>query len=206
MNRKRADAIEQQLRGAVGQALRGTTFFRGELTLVVDRSRVLDALRFLRDSPGLEFDFPVDVAGVDYLEHPERRFPERFAVTYHLLSRRTEERLRVQAPVPEDDAVCPSAVGLWRLADWTEREIFDMFGIRFEGHPDLRRILTWEGFEHHPLRKDYPLKGLGERDSFPVVADDFPDAARSRREPSALDRRFRERHGKPPGQGASSAL
>ena len=181
MNHERAAIIERQVREAFGDAVRGATFQRGELTLVIDRTRALDALRHLRDTAGLDFNFPVDIAGVDYLEHPERRFPERFAVVYHLLSWKTEERIRVQAPVPEDDAVCPTAVGLWRLADWTEREIFDMFGIRFEGHPDLRRILMWEEFEDYPLRKDYPLKGRGERDRYPVIEDDFPDAARSRR-------------------------
>ncbi|HOI55732.1 MAG TPA: NADH-quinone oxidoreductase subunit C [Phycisphaerae bacterium] len=186
MNQPRADSIVQHVRTKFAGALRGATVHRGELTLVVARERVLDVLAFLRDDESLRFDFPIDLTAVDYRDHPRREFPERFAVIYHLLSTATEERLRVKAPVPEDDPVCPSAVGLWSLANWTEREVFDMFGIRFDGHPDLRRILMWEEFEHHPLRKDYPLRGLGERDRYTVVKDDFPQAARSRRqEPAA---------------------
>jgi NADH-quinone oxidoreductase subunit C len=161
------------------------TFYRGELTLVVARERVVDVLAFLRQAEGLRFDFPIDLTAVDYRDYPNREFSERFAVVYHVLSTVTEERLRVKAPVPEDDPVCPSAVKLWSLANWTEREVFDMFGIRFDGHADLRRILMWEEFEHHPLRKDYPLRGLGERDRYTVVKDDFPQAARSRRQEPA---------------------
>jgi len=192
VNAERAREIEERIGQWFGESLRGAIFFRGELTLIVDRERVLDVLRYLRDTAGMDFNFPVDIAGVDYLEYPRKDFPERFAVVYHLLSWKTEERIRVKAPVPEDDPVCPSAVELWALANWTEREIFDMFGIHFTGHPDLRRILMWEEFGDYPLRKDYPLQGLGERESYPVVEDDFPEAARSRREPSAIDRRFDE--------------
>lgn len=196
MTDDRANAIAEQVRaelGARADALRSSTVFRGELTLTADRDGVLDVLRILRDTPGLDFNFPVDIAGVDYLGHPQPPQVERYAVVYHLLSWQTEERIRVRAPVPEDDPVCPSACGLWSLANWTEREIYDMLGVRFTDHPDLRRILMWEGFTHHPLRKDYPLKGLGERGSFPRMADDFPDAARSRRQPSKIDREFEQR-------------
>ncbi|MBN2582199.1 MAG: NADH-quinone oxidoreductase subunit C [Planctomycetes bacterium] len=182
MNQQRANDILQQTRERFADALRGSAFFRGELTLIVSRESVLGVLAFLRDTQGLEFTFPIDIAGVDYRDHPKREFSERFAVVYHLLSPNSEDRIRIKAPVPEDDPTCPSAVGLWSLANWTEREVYDMFGIRFEGHPDLRRILMWEEFEHFPLRKDYPLRGLGERDDFAVVADDFPQAARSRRQ------------------------
>jgi len=192
MNAERAKEIGDQIGRQFADSLRGTVFFRGELTLVVDRGKVLDALGYLGDTAGLDFNFPVDIAGVDYLESPAKDFPERFAVVYHLLSWKSEERIRVKAPVAELDAVCPSAVGLWPLANWAEREIFDMFGIHFTGHPDLRRILMWEEFEDYPLRKDYPLQGRGERDAYPVVEDDFPEAARSRREPSAREQEFED--------------
>lgn len=193
MNRQRADSIVANVNAAVPDALRSHSLFRGELTLVVERGRVLDVLRHVRDCGELAFNFPVDIAGVDYLNYPQPPFEERFAVTYHLLSWKSRERLRIQAPVPEDAPVLPSATALWSLANWTERELYDMFGIRFQGHPDLRRILMWEGFESHPLRKDYPLKGLGERSNFDRVADDFPLAAESRRlTPSDVDRQLQD--------------
>lgn len=188
MRQERAEVIVENVRAAVAGGVRSHSLHRGELTIVVERGKVLDVLRHLRDAAELSFNFPVDIAGVDYLKHPRPPFVERFGVTYHLLSWKSEERVRVQAPVPEDDAVVPSATALWSLANWTEREVYDMFGIRFSNHPDLRRILMWEGFESHPLRKDYPLKGLGERSNFDRVEDDFPQAAESRRlTPSAVD-------------------
>jgi NADH-quinone oxidoreductase subunit C len=128
----------------------------------VRRGRILEILRVLRDEGG--FDALMDLTAVDYLNQGK---PERFAVVYQLMSFSTLARFRVKAWVPEGDAWIDSASGLWRSAPWAEREVFDLFGISFKGHPDLKRILLPEGYEGHPLRKDYPLTGRGERMNFP---------------------------------------
>jgi NADH-quinone oxidoreductase subunit C len=109
----------------------------------------------------------VDVTAVDYLEYRGAR--DRFAVIYLLASTETNERLTVKVFVNDPDPLLPSAVPLWEGAGWLEREVFDMFGIRFQGHPDLRRILMPDEFTAYPLRKDYPLRGRGERHNFPVL-------------------------------------
>lgn len=128
--------------------------FRGEATVRVERDTLLDVCRFLRDEPSLAFVFLSDLSGVDYeTEHP------RFEVVYTLYSFVNACWLRLKVRVPEEDCVCPSVTGLWLGANWHEREAYDMFGIRFEGHPDLRRILMWDRYPYHPLRKDFPLAG-----------------------------------------------
>jgi NADH-quinone oxidoreductase subunit C len=125
---------------------------RGQAVVVLDRAALPAAFRTLHDHAELRFDLLSDVTAVDYLG----RAP-RFEVVYQLYSVPLNHRLRVKVPVPEDDAVVPTASGVWRAANWGERECFDMFGIRFAGHPDLRRILMYPEFQGHPLRKDYPL-------------------------------------------------
>lgn len=122
----------------------------GHTELAVDRGQLIEVLRTLKESPATSCDLLLDVCAVDY---PERA--ARFDVVYHLTSLGTGQRFRVKVAVGEDDPVVPTAYGLWRAADWFEREAFDMMGIRFEGHPNLRRILTHEAFQGHPLRKDY---------------------------------------------------
>ena len=128
----------------------------GELTLTVAPERILEVLLKLRDDPASKFEILIDIAGVDY---PER--PQRFEVVYHLLSPRLNQRLRVKIAADEATQV-PSAIPVFPNADWYEREAFDMFGILFSGHPDLRRLLTDYGFQGHPLRKDFPLTGYVE--------------------------------------------
>jgi NADH-quinone oxidoreductase subunit C len=123
----------------------------GDATALVERAAILDVLGLLKDDPALEFDMLTDLTAVDYLP----RTP-RFEVVYHLVSTRRVYRVRIKAPVPEEDASIASAVDLFRSANWMEREVWDLYGIRFEGHPDLRRILLYEEFEGYPLRKDYP--------------------------------------------------
>ncbi len=148
-----------------------TVHFRGQETVVVRKQNILHILRFLRDDPDLQYNFLMDISGVDYLSYPDpayRRFG-RFAVVYQLYSQKSNSRFRVKAMVPEDDLTIDSAYPLWKIADWTEREYYDMFGVTFNGHPDHRRILTPEGFTAFPLRKDYPVRGRGERDSFPRI-------------------------------------
>ena len=145
--------------------------FRGQETIVVKKEKILDILRFLRDDPELQYNFCMDIGGVDYLAYPDEtlRGLGRFAVVYQLYSQKFNTRFRVKAMVPEQDLTIDSAYPLWKIADWTERELYDMFGVTFKGHPDHRRILTPEGFTAFPLRKDYPVKGRGERDSFPKL-------------------------------------
>ena len=126
---------------------------RGQAVLVVDRAALAATLRTLRDHPELRFEMLSDVTAVDYLG----RTP-RFEVVYQLYSITHNHRLRVKVPLDDGDPSVPSAAGLWKSANWAERETWDMFGIRFTGHPDLRRILMYEEFEGHPLRKDYPLQ------------------------------------------------
>ena len=122
-------------------------------SVIVDKAKILEALFFLKIDPGCDFDMLTDLFGVDnYKEKP------RFELIYFLNSLKNKTRLAVKVGLEEGDSV-PTASGIWKAAEWFEREIYDMFGIRFEGHPDLRRILLDDEFEGHPLRKDYPLEG-----------------------------------------------
>ena len=125
---------------------------RGQAVVVVPRERVLDALRALRDDSGLAFDVLADLTVVDYLGREPR-----FEVVYQLNSLSQHHRVRVKAGVPGDDPSIASATPLWNSALWAEREAWDLFGVRFVGHPDLRRILMYPEFEGHPLRRDYPV-------------------------------------------------
>lgn len=139
--------------------------FRGDMRAVVPRDELFVALKFMRDARG--FDLLVDITCVDYLNY--RQALDRFGLVYLLANTRTNERITLRTFVNDPEPTVSSAVPLWSGADWLEREVWDMFGIRFEGHPDLRRILLPEEFTAHPLRKDYPLQGRGERHNFPVL-------------------------------------
>ena len=149
--------ILQRLRDRFGGAVVDTHEYRGDATLVVERGTLVDVLRFCRDEPALGFDVLMDLTAVDYQKYPGREDGPRFEVVYHLYSLRWNHRIRVKVRVDEDDAVVPTAVPLWPIANWFEREVWDMFGVRFEGHPDPRRLLMYEEFVGHPLRKDYPI-------------------------------------------------
>lgn len=142
--------------------------YRGDETIVVVRERLLEVLQFLRDDPALDFKMPVDVCGVDYLGWKE----PRFEVVYHLFSVTKRHRIRIKVEVPEDDCRVPSAFGIWPGVDWFEREAWDMYGIVFEGHPKLKRILLYEEFEGHPLRKDYPQRGYQPLMPMPTLASE----------------------------------
>jgi NADH-quinone oxidoreductase subunit C len=150
-------AIVQRLGDRFAGAVVETHAWRGDHTLVIDRGALLDLLGTCRDDDALAFDLLTDLTAVDYLRFPGREDGPRFEVVYHLYSTRHNHRLRVKVRVDEDDAVVPTAVDVWPIANWFEREVWDMFGIRFEGHPDLRRLLMYEEFVGHPLRKDYPI-------------------------------------------------
>lgn len=142
-----------------------TSDFRDNRRVVVSPTKLFAVLECLQQSCG--FDLLVDVTAVDYLNYPNAR--DRFGVVYALLNTRTGERVFVKTFLNEPELTLPSAFPLWKGADWMEREVYDMYGIVFEGHPDLRRILLPEEFVSHPLRKDYPLRGRGERHNFPVI-------------------------------------
>ena len=150
-------AILDEVRARFGGAVLETHSHRGDHTAVVERGALRDVLAFCRDSDALAFDVLMDLTAVDYAKFPGREDGPRFEVVYHLYSLAHNHRLRVKVPVEEDDARVRSAVPLWPIANWFEREVWDMFGIRFDGHPDLRRLLMYEEFVGHPLRKDYPI-------------------------------------------------
>jgi NADH-quinone oxidoreductase subunit C len=162
-----------------GQRLRATEF-RGQSTLIVEPGDLHAVMAFLRDDARTKYDFLSDIAGIDYLNYPAKPpMPGRFAVVYNLVSTARTDRFFVKVflepslptdGIVEDPALwLDSVTDLWPGAEWPEREVFDMFGIRFRNHPDLRRILTWESYPAHPLRKDYPLRGRGEREAYKVV-------------------------------------
>jgi NADH-quinone oxidoreductase subunit C len=150
-------AILERLRAQVGAAVVETHAQHGDHTAVIERAALPAALRFCRDDGELAFDMLMDLTAVDYQKYPGREDGPRFEVVYHLYSVRANHRVRIKVRVDEDDPVVPTAVPLWPIANWFEREVWDMFGIRFDGHPDLRRLLMYEEFVGHPLRKDYPI-------------------------------------------------
>jgi NADH-quinone oxidoreductase subunit C len=147
------EGVADAARSVLGDALLEVKEQVGEITLTVRRESVVEVLRALRDAPGLEYQQLMEIAGVDY---PDRA--ERFEVVYHLLSLTKNRRIRVKVSTDEATPV-PTVTGLWPVADWLEREVFDLYGVGFAGHPDLRRILTDYGFEGYPFRKDFPLTG-----------------------------------------------
>jgi NADH-quinone oxidoreductase subunit C len=145
-----------------------TAAFRDNLRVYVAKDRLIDALRALKERGG--FAMLAELGGADYLKYPGGSGSgKRFEVHYVLLNLDTTERLIVKVGVDDPDPTLPSAFPVWRGADWMEREVFDMYGIKFEGHPDLRRILMPDEFTAYPLRKDYPLRGRGERHNFPRI-------------------------------------
>ncbi len=149
--------ILERLRARFGNRILGTHDDRGDAIAVVDRAALREILAFCRDDPDLRFEMLMDLTAVDYLKFPGREDGPRFEMVYHLYSLTHNHRVRLKVSVEEDDPVVPTAVSLWPIANWFEREVWDMFGIRFEGHPDPRRLLMYEEFQGHPLRKDYPI-------------------------------------------------
>ena len=157
----------EKLQTALGLALGdrvSTTVALGEITLVVKAADYYGVMQTLRDDASLGFDQLIDLAGVDYLTYGDGAWDgQRFAVVVHLLSVKNNWRVRVRAFCADDDMpLLPSLIPLWRAVNWYEREAFDMLGILFEGHNDLRRILTDYGFIGHPFRKDFPVSGYVE--------------------------------------------
>jgi NADH-quinone oxidoreductase subunit C len=155
------ETIAAQVEQLLGERARSVTVVRGEVTLVVAAAEYLQVMQTLRDAPQARFEQLVDLCGIDYSTYGDGRWEgPRFAVVVHLLSVSLNQRLRVRVFCSEDDfPVVASVSGLWSAANWYEREAFDLYGIVFEGHNDLRRILTDYGFIGHPFRKDFPLSG-----------------------------------------------
>ena len=149
-------ALAERLAAALPQAVMGHELHHGELSVRIARDAILATLTYLRDDPGCRFTVLCDICGVDY---PDR--PERFDVVYNLLSMSENLRIRLKVETDEENPVA-SATGLFNAAGWWEREAWDLYGIYFSDHPDLRRILTDYGFDGHPLRKDFPLTGYVE--------------------------------------------
>jgi NADH-quinone oxidoreductase subunit C len=163
-----SDPGSSDLRSVLESRIKDSRFhwsiFREQQRLAVPHGQVLYVMRELRS---LGMDQLVDVTAVDLLEYPNAT--DRFEVVYLLLNTDSGERLIVKTHVNEPHLTLPSMVPIWFGADWLEREVYDMFGIRFEGHPNMKRLLLPDEFESFPLRKDYPIKGRGERHNFPII-------------------------------------
>lgn len=158
------ESLETALRSVIADRIDSLTVALGEITLVVDASNYLSVMQTLRDDKNLRFDELTDLCGVDYSAYGDGTWNgSRFAVVSHLLSIEHNWRVRVRVFAPEDDVpLLDSVITVWNSANWYEREAFDFFGIMFDGHPDLRRILTDYGFIGHPFRKDFPVSGYVE--------------------------------------------
>jgi len=172
------ETVAKTLADALPGAVLESSFELDELTVAVDSTHIVETLQFLRDDPAAQFVSIIDISGVDY---PQRE--KRFDIVYHLLSPKLNRRIRVKVATDEDTPVM-SATAVYPGADWYEREVYDLFGVVFEGHPDLRRLLTDYGFDGHPLRKDFPMTGFVE-----VRYDDAEK--RVRYEPVRLNQEFR---------------
>ena len=186
-------ALAERLASALPGAVQGHEIHHGELAVRIGREAILDVLRHLRDDPQCRFTVLCDICGVDY---PDR--PQRFDVVYNLLSMSQNLRIRLKAETDEENPV-PSATGLFSSAGWWEREAWDLYGIYFSDHPDLRRILTDYGFDGHPLRKDFPLTGYVE-----LRYDE--DQKRVVYEPVKLKQEFRSFDFMSPWEGMSHIL
>ncbi len=170
------EKTEESLRAAFGDAIISITEFNGQISVEVDRDKIVEVCKYLKEK--MEFGYLSDLCGADMLdfedasarkaylaiEHEHRPSPvsneERFVVVYQLTSFKNKERMRIKVRVAGDEPVCPSVTSVFRAANWHEREAFDMFGINFKGHPDMRRIYMPEEYEYFPLRKDFPQMGV----------------------------------------------
>lgn len=156
-----SQAIAEGMRERFPSEVKEIKEFRGQVSVIVKKDRLREIMEYLHDTPELCFSYLRDICGVDYFGRKE----PRFEVVYQLYSISHRHMIRIRAEVPEDDPFIDSVVSIWDGADWHERECYDMFGIQFKGHPDLRRILMPEDWEGYPLRKDYPLKSdLGDKE------------------------------------------
>ncbi|PKO51394.1 MAG: NADH-quinone oxidoreductase subunit C [Betaproteobacteria bacterium HGW-Betaproteobacteria-2] len=157
----RLEKLSEEIKLALGEKLSKLSVHVGEITIEVKAADLLAVCQTLRDAPALKFEQLIDLCGVDYAEYGDGTWNgPRFAVVYHFLSISLNQRLRLRVYAEDEDfPVLPTLVNLWPAANWFEREAFDLFGIMFDGHPDLRRLLTDYGFVGHPFRKDFPMIG-----------------------------------------------
>ena len=162
-----ASVVEEKLKKEYSEKILEEYVFRGDLNVVVKPGDIPEICRFLKTEPELKFNFLSCITAADYLGKRDLRFE----VVYVLFSIPNHTRIIVKTRVNDGQEI-QTLTSLWDTANWQEREVYDMFGIRFTNHPDLRRILTWEDFPAHPLRKDYPLRGRGERETYRVVERD----------------------------------
>ncbi|ALP52792.1 NADH dehydrogenase [Candidatus Tenderia electrophaga] len=154
------EKLVERLENRFGDSIKNCRVAADEVTIEINRNELLEVCAALRDDAGLHFELLIDLCGVDYSEYGEGAWQGlRFAVVYHLLSIKNNCRLRLRVFTDDDEPRVDSVVGIWSGANWFERECFDLFGILFDGHPDLRRLLTDYGFIGHPFRKDFPLLG-----------------------------------------------
>ncbi|MFV1984497.1 MAG: NADH-quinone oxidoreductase subunit C [Thiohalomonadales bacterium] len=152
--------LASSLRHGLSGLVEDVVFEHNEVTVVVAKDKLLEVCTLLRDESDFSFEQLIDVCGVDYLEYQDGAWDKpRFASVYHLISIKNNHRVRVKTYLEEDSLIVDSVIGIWNCANWFEREAFDLYGILYEGHPDLRRILTDYGFVGHPFRKDFPLIG-----------------------------------------------
>ena len=180
------EALSEILAGACGSSLVEKVVERGDLIVTVLPSDLASVLRTCKENPQLDFNLLVDITAVDWMDARK----ERFEVVYQLLSLSACSRLCIKVPVSEDKPEVPSATSLWNGANFLEREVWDMFGIRFTGHPDLRRILLYEEFVGHPLRKDYPVQAKQPR--IPLRAPEVENTARRMQRPDLVTIRSRK--------------
>lgn len=165
-----SESVTRKLAERFGEAVLHTHAQCGDDTVVLDRTALHDVCLFLRDDEEMAFDMPIDVTCVDYEGFPGRDelpYEGRFEVVYHLYSISRKHRIRLKVPLSAEDPRIDSVVDVWKGVDWFERETWDMFGIRFEGRGEVERILLYEEFEGHPLRKDYPVRGYQPRIPMP---------------------------------------
>lgn len=157
----RLEKLSEEIKLALGEKLSKLSVHVGEITIEVKAADLLAICQVLRDAPALKFEQLIDLCGVDYAEYGDGAWGgPRFAVVYHFLSISLNQRLRLRVYAEDEDfPVLPTLVNLWPAANWFEREAFDLFGVMFEDHPDLRRLLTDYGFVGHPFRKDFPMIG-----------------------------------------------
>lgn len=166
-----ASAQLQYIQEKLGPRALDALLFRGDDILILDRAGLRESFRFFKEDSNLHLDFLSDITAVDYWKKKE----PRFEMVYQLVSLKGGRRLRVRVPVPEEDAAVESLTPLWKGANFLEREVWDLFGIRFIDHPDLRRVLLYEEFQGHPLRKDYPVNLWQPRVPERAVAGTFVD-------------------------------
>lgn len=143
------------VKGAFPDAVQDVHEFRGETTIILDPAQLVPVMQHLRNTPGLVYNFLSDISAVDY--YPEENRPGRFGVCYHIYSMLYNHRLRIKLYLPDENPAAATITTVWPGANWLEREIHDMMGIRFEGHPDLRRLLMPADWDGHPHRRDYPM-------------------------------------------------